>query len=116
FALLFCWKIRQGLKRNIETDRMKKYVSYFWKLHYFPHFYEEETVLFILEDDPGCRRAVREHREIEQLIREIEVGLTDAAKLELLADKVEQHVRFEERELFPHLEKALSAEQLRKIQ
>jgi len=32
-----------------------------------------------------------------------------------IADMVDEHVRYEERELFPHLERKLSKEQLEKI-
>jgi hypothetical protein len=38
-----------------------------------------------------------------------------AGQLLALADTVQNHVRYEEREMFPHLEKVLTDEQLKKI-
>jgi hemerythrin-like domain-containing protein len=37
------------------------------------------------------------------------------AQLLLLADQLDKHIRFEERELFPHLEKILLPDQLERI-
>ena len=49
FTLLFCWKIRQGLKMQIAPERLKNYVNYFWGEHMQPHFREEEEILFKLK-------------------------------------------------------------------
>ncbi len=46
FGLLFCWKIRQGLKAKIDLERIRKYILHFWKSHLEQHFKEEETLLF----------------------------------------------------------------------
>ena len=116
-GLLFCWKIRQGL--NIQTDlgRILNYVRYFWTTHLEPHFREEETWLFVLPEDAGIIRATNEHRQIGILVNAILSGLSaDAPRLlEALADTVDKHIRFEERELFPHLEKQLTKPQLESI-
>jgi hemerythrin-like domain-containing protein len=116
FSLLFCWKIRQGLKHGIATDRIQPYIPYFWQHHMQPHFIEEETILFAPLKDDKVQRAIDEHRQIEQLIKII----TDTAKptieqLSSLADRVDNHIRYEERTLFPHLEEVLTPEQLSSI-
>lgn len=116
-GLLFCWKIRQGVKNQIEPERMLAYVRYFWHHHLKPHFQEEETSLFILPDDAGIIRARDEHRQINILAGAILNG-PPAETLRLLpivADAVDKHIRFEERDLFPHLEKQLSDTQLESI-
>lgn len=115
FGLLFCWKIRQGVKRNVETERIRRYVAYFWDHHFRQHFHEEETILFILKDDPYCRRAQEEHRAIEQLVKDIAQPDTGFDRLQSLADMVDRHIRYEERELFPYLEQALTEDQLNVI-
>lgn len=46
-SLLFCWKIRQGKRLGVESERIKPYVAYFAKEHLSPHFFEEETILFL---------------------------------------------------------------------
>src|SRR5215469_4060165 len=116
-GLLFCWKIRQGLKHEIDPGRIKAYVHYFWQHHLRPHFKEEEAFLFILPDNPGIARAKDEHYRIGVVVEAILTGPSEEALrlLPALADTVDNHIRFEERELFPHLEKQLSETQLESI-
>ena len=116
-SLLFCWKLRQGLKYHAEPSRMIKYVKYFWEHHFSNHFKEEEDILFAPLKDTLIEKAIEDHTRIKKFIGE----LTSAPQpdqddqLSVLADTVDAHVRFEERILFPHLEKQLSAEQLEDI-
>ena len=93
FGLLFCWKIRQGLKR------------------------EEETILFSPLKDELVRKAIEDHKQIKHILNALQESSAHDAKQKLLhlANLVDNHIRYEERELFPHLEKMLSDEQLEKI-
>jgi len=116
FTLLFCWKIRNGLKFDIEPGRIIKYVQYFWQHLMLPHFREEETILFSPVKDGKVQRALDEHATIAGQINALNTSTDNAAnQLSALADAVDSHVRFEERELFPHLEKVLTEEQLENI-
>ncbi|MES2003437.1 MAG: hemerythrin domain-containing protein [Bacteroidota bacterium] len=113
FGLLFCWKIRQGLKNKIATVRIRQYVNYYWVSYLHQHFLDEETVLFNPLNDRLCNMGISQHKKIEaqiKYINEAEEGDTDAYKL--LADLVDKHIRFEERELFPYLESVLSEEKM----
>ena len=115
-GLLFCWKIRQGMAKSIDPGRMSPYVVYFWKTHLKEHFEQEETLLFQALDHPLCLRAQDEHRRIDYLA----AGIGDGSKAGLenfieLADLLENHIRFEERELFPLLEARLPKERLSEI-
>ena len=116
FTLLFCWKIRTGVKLNVDMERIKKYVQYFWGNHIQPHFNEEETILFAPVKDAAVQKALDEHAEIKKqvdiLTTSVKVNNADLLKL---ADKVESHTRYEERELFPHLENILNENQLQDI-
>lgn len=115
-TLLFCWKIRNGLKNGAEPGRIVKYVQYFKNLHMLPHFNQEEEILFAPVKDEQVQKALDDHKYILQQIDEIgHVGTGIESKLMLLADTVDNHVRYEERELFPHLEEVLSNEQLEEI-
>ena len=115
-ALLFCWKIRRGIEKGISLERMRSYVIYFWKDHLEKHFQEEESLLFREVDDQQCLQAIQEHREIEQLIVSVrDDGASAEQRYQQLADRVERHVRFEERQLFPFLEKSIPDEQLNAI-
>jgi hemerythrin-like domain-containing protein len=116
FTLLFCWKIRQGLKFEVEPERIKEYVKYFWKHFMQPHFVEEETILFAQLKNAEVQRALNEHSQITEQIEALDSNTYNSAEqLSMLADTVDNHVRYEERQLFPHLEKILTAEQLDNI-
>ncbi len=116
FSLLFCWKVRKGIKREIDADRIVRYIRYFWKEHLLPHF-SEENILFSHVDDSMVQRAYAEHQEINNLVKRLDtVGPEEKQKLIVeIADLVDNHVRFEERKLFPHLEAAIDESELSKI-
>lgn len=116
-SLLFCWKVRQGVKKEIDPMRMLPYILYFWKEHLLPHFFEED-ILFKHVDDILVQRAYAEHHKINELVKSLNSieGKNNKVKMaSKIADLVDSHVRFEERELFPHLEAAIEESQLAKI-
>ena len=117
FSLLFCWKIRKGLKTDVATERIRKYVQYFWQQHLQPHFREEEKIFFAPIKDRLVQRAINEHKYIKQQIEDLAnySGNNERKSLAKIADMVYEHVRYEERDLFPHLERKLSKEQLENI-
>jgi hemerythrin-like domain-containing protein len=116
-TLLFCWKLKQGVKLGADVAVMKNYVKYFWKDHMEPHFREEEELLFAPLVDEMVQKAISEHHQIKQQVEKvlIEEGVAAINDLSLLSDMVDDHVRYEERQLFPHLEQALSHDELTSI-
>ena len=117
FTLLFAWKIRQGLKYGADAARVKKYVQYFWQRDMQKHFREEEEILFAPVKDAKVQKAIEDHRRIKDQVDLLSTltGEKATKQLTLLADTVDAHVRYEERELFPHLEKVLTEAQLETI-
>lgn len=116
-SLLFCWKIRQGIKYHAGLGRIIKYVRYFWEHHFSTHFKEEEEILFSQLKDDVVQKAVEDHRKIKTFIDQITLeGMESEEDILLeLAETVDQHVRYEERILFPYLEEKLSEKQLETI-
>ncbi len=115
FGLLFCWKIRQGLKKHVQLERIQSYVKYFWDSHLQQHF-EEETLLFNELQDSLCERAISEHIHIKLLVDTIiNLEPIQPDQLNQLADVLDDHIRFEERILFPYLEKELTEDKLAEI-
>ena len=114
FGLLCCWKIRQGLKKNIDLERIKKYIDYFWNHHLKEHFKEEEEILFPYLKDEFSSRVAREHRDLELIFNEIQKN-TSVINLENFANLLDDHIRFEERQWFPHLEQNLTETQFIEI-
>lgn len=115
-GLLFVWKIRQGLKKGVEARLISSYVQWFWENHLQAHFrHEEELLAPSLPSEPMVERMIDEHQEIEAMVR-INESIADAGLLEQLAGLVNDHIRFEERELFPLAEKTIPQERLQQIQ
>ncbi len=113
-GLLFCWKLRQGIRKQVPVARMLPYISYFHAQHLAPHFMEEEQLLFADGVDELCLQALKEHDDIRQALSAVGDAATDVG-VTALADMVDNHIRFEERVLFPHLEQKLTAQQLAAI-
>ena len=116
-SLMFCWKLRQGIKHHVDEKRMIDYVTYFWNQHFSEHFREEEEILFAPLKDDLEKKAIADHRQVQALIQAVggSTGEDPYTTLARLADIVDEHVRYEERVLFPHLEKELSESQLEEI-
>ena len=70
-SLLFCFKLRQGIKKDVSTERMVRYVQYFEKQHFIPHFTEEEEILFAPLNDGKVQKAIDDHVAILRLVKEI---------------------------------------------
>ena len=107
-GLLLCWKIRQGLKNNIEDLRIVSYVAFCFEQELKEHFDQEERLVVSLlkEGDPEIRKAREQHKELNWLIQKIiRTDDSEKALLAAFADRLEDHIRFEERQLFPYIEK-----------
>lgn len=114
-GLLFAWKIKQGIANNATVEQMRKFALWYWRQHIKPHFFQEEKILlpYLPADNPMKHRLKEEHDHIRELVIGLDEG-TDADKrhLIILSDLINQHIRFEERELFPFMEQLLTPEQL----
>jgi len=110
-GLLLSWKIRSGFSKNIETKRIKVYADWFFENHLIPHFTLEETHIFTIldEDHELVKRALADHRRLKRLFTNGEDATKNLHKIE---EELEQHIRFEERTLFPEIQKAATEEQL----
>lgn len=113
-ALLLSWKIRAGLKNKAGINRIKKYSDVFFKNQLLPHFEIEEKHLFPIlgKHHDLVRQAVEQHRELKQLFIEQTASVENLSQI---ADKLDQHIRFEERILFNAIQKAANTEDLKKL-
>ena len=111
-ALLFIWNIKQGLKNKTAIETISGYVRWFWKNHLKEHFDQEEKLLLpYLQGNEMGRRLKREHAAIRNLAASARAEESFAS----LAEMLNAHIRFEERQLFPHIEKIASIDQLNRI-
>lgn len=84
-----------------------------WREDLEPHFADEERLLGpLIESAAQFRRLIAEHREIERLSREAARMAAeadpDAGLLADLGRLLHDHIRWEERVLFPEVEAAMS--------
>ena len=113
-GLLLCWKIRTGIKRQIEPERIKKYSDWFYTSQLLPHFELEEQHIFTLlgNENELVKKALSEHRRLKRLFE----SETEVMKnLTLIEEELESHIRFEERVLFNEIQLIATEEQLQEI-
>ena len=81
------------------------------------HFKEEERLLHTDSSDPFVSQAKEEHTLLQTQIEQIIVSedRTTQMQLDTIAENLDDHIRFEERILFPHLESMLTKEKLESI-
>jgi hemerythrin-like domain-containing protein len=112
--------VAQRLKHVDDKDAIAARAAFleFWHRHGQLHFRVEEEVLlpgFAKTgggEDPGVARVLREHAEIRLRALQLEGDTASAQALRALGELLAAHVRFEEAELFPAIEAALSPEEL----
>ena len=113
-ALLLCWKIRQGLSKNIPPNRILNYTLWVYNQHIEPHFQLEEKYMFPVLDntDKLVAQALKEHAHLRSLFQRRN---QTQDTLESIANDLTDHIRFEERVLFPMVQIQASPTQLVQI-
>ena len=108
-TLLLVWKIRTGLKKGIDPERIKQYVDWFYQTYIITHFELEEQYVYSVLDtqDIFSVQAFDEHTVLRALFQ---TKNSNKASLSALADKLEAHIRFEERSMFNRIESVASKE------
>jgi iron-sulfur cluster repair protein YtfE (RIC family) len=115
-GLLMGWKIKQGIKNNVDTSEISKYIQHFFNKALKPHFKqeEEEVLIFLPDSDVLKKQAIDEHFELLNLVAQLSENST-LENLTNVEQQLEKHIRFEERLLFPYLENSLTKDELEKI-
>lgn len=114
YGLLVCWKIRQGIKKEIALERIKKYTNWFWDKHLQYHFEIEEKYIFpiIGNEHNLVVQAVKEHQQLKKFFKD-QTDLSNS--LSQLEQNLQKHIRFEERVLFNEIQKVATKEELELI-
>jgi len=115
-GLLFAWKIKEGLANGTSIETLCNYTRWFWTNHIKTHFKDEEKVLvkFLPANNPLVLQMFEEHSQIRDIIISLDRE-PDPGSLQILADVINKHIRFEERKLFTYAEEVLTPEQLNEI-
>lgn len=110
-GLLFCWRIRKGLRKELDLDRIKKYVDWFFRNNLEPHFEVEESFIFPLlkNKDQLLKKARADHRRLKRLFQDT----TDLPKsLSLLEEELEAYFLFERQRLIYEIENDITEKEL----
>jgi hemerythrin-like domain-containing protein len=115
-GLLLGWKIKQGIRNGTDVTLISKYIQWFWENELEQHFRKEEEVLVphLPADHELVQQMLREHEEIEALIN-INAMIVDEDIFVQIADGLHDHIRFEERTLFPFAEGFIPAGEMQSI-
>jgi len=129
FALIQALEMRRAAeapaeKRDAAVQRQADKFVAFWHKTGIVHFREEEEVLLPayarytrLDQDAGIMRLLAEHAEIRAAVEDFERRRKkklpiEAAAMAHLAKLLHDHVRFEENDVFPRIERVLGEENL----
>jgi iron-sulfur cluster repair protein YtfE (RIC family) len=103
-----------AFSKEVQVHRIKKYADWFFAEHIQPHFRAEEEFVFPIlgKEDPLIKKALADHRRLLRLFKD---ETTAGKSLHQIEEELDQHIRFEERVLFPRIESVATAEQLKTI-
>ncbi|MGE5944519.1 MAG: hemerythrin domain-containing protein [Flavobacteriales bacterium] len=113
-GLLLSWKIRAGFSKKIEPERIKIYADWFFETHLMSHFEMEEQFVFpILESNHELvKKALADHKLLKRLFADENIEMA----LSKIEEVLDAHIRFEERVLFPEIQKVATEMQLLEIE
>ncbi len=114
-GLVFCTRLKKA--NQASNSVLKLFIHEFYKNYLEEHFKNEEQLLLpLLSDTEISTQFLDEHNQIRQLIDRVRISTNDIQNISLeLGQLINDHIRFEERVLFPWLEKVCSEEELDNI-
>ena len=117
--LLLVWKIREGLKKDISPKRIVDYCVHHYNEVTSLHMEKEEKYILkkLPENDNDRIKILTEHAAIKGLVKKLSKNSSDKNKLlSEFADKLEKHIRYEERTFFPKLQNLFPDEIIKSMQ
>ena len=115
-ALEVALKLRRA--GDSDAERVSRDFLEFWREHGALHFRVEEDVLlpgsasYVSATDPAVVRVLTDHVAIRRRAADVAAGSASVKELNALGEMLNDHVRHEERVLFPMIEARLPAAEL----
>ena len=83
-ALLVSWKIRTGVRKSIDPQRIKRFCDFFYKSHLSTHFKLEEEYIFPILGDKHelITKALSDHHALSALFEQKTANLNSLARIE----------------------------------
>lgn len=106
-GLVLCRKIRAEINKETDLVNIESFVDLFYIKNLMPHFQLEEQVIFPVlgAEHDLIKQAIEEHIKLHKLFQ---TKKKTVKTFELIERTLEEHIRFEERVLFPKIEEAAS--------
>ena len=119
-GLVTAFRLQQGIKNKISVNILKKYILHIWDKALQHHFWQEEQVILTLKEKSKDGKAVvdkmmDDHKIFRELIDQLKKEKISIKQISDFENILNQHIRFEERQLFPFIESNLSQEELVEI-
>jgi hypothetical protein len=111
-VLQCCFKLRQGLTKRVEADRILKYVHYFWQDFYIKHTKIQLAALFNMLSKKEFDLYTQKEDALVVLYQSLQ---PEAKDLLVFEKELYNHVRWEERVLFERIQEKFTPEQLDQI-
>lgn len=120
-GLVVAFRVEKGLNNQTNPKVMIEYLSHIWDHALQHHFWQEEAALMphlqhIEEGNKLLSQMINEHNMLKNLIAKLQQSETNQKTiLKDFSRMLNDHIRFEERILFPLAERAISAEKMAQI-
>lgn len=113
-VLLFGYKIAEGLRNGVSTDRLKAYADWFLDHYLKPHIKMEEKYVFSILGLQNIRvkRALANHRRLLRLFENEDEVYRSINRIE---DEIGSFIRFEDRVLLKQIQDRATAQELAEI-
>lgn len=112
-GLVFCTRLNKSNQTDANT--LRAFVTDFWEKELLNHFRQEEKLLLpILYGTEIGKQFISEHEQIKTMVQCIKNSNNKSVfdNAITLSKVINDHIRFEERTLFPWIEKALTPKNL----
>jgi hemerythrin-like domain-containing protein len=118
-GLVMALRLEKGLENGTNLEILKNYLEAKWNHGLKNHFESEENLLiqpihYYEPDSEPILEMLRQHKMITELVKSIAVSPNNV-NIEKFIATLREHIRFEERELFPYIEALLEPELKDKI-
>ena len=120
-GLVLAYRLEKGMRNNVDASLISDYLLHIWDHGLRHHFWQEEQSLQapLKEFIKGwelLQQMLAEHDQFKHLITKIRSNSKDMKSIiEKFYINLNQHIRFEERKLFPIVEEHASIKALKKI-
>ncbi|MCB0719713.1 MAG: hemerythrin domain-containing protein [Bacteroidetes bacterium] len=118
-GLLVAKRLSTGLGRSVDRATLAGYTKFVWNTKLAPHFRLEEVHLVPLVRAARIPelvdRVLSEHEQIRDLVAQAADARSSTQCFADLSELLKEHIRFEERDVFPALERASTDAELKTL-